>query len=104
MLRRTDPLSALHERIEQHIGAIYGDLLTTAARYQLATELQQIMGLDQSAAEARAYMNHWDQRDALVITYGDSILRDGEKPLHTLKVFADQMLRDSVSGLHILPF
>jgi sucrose phosphorylase len=104
MLRRTDPLSALHERIEQHISAIYGDLLSSAAQYQLATELQQIMGLDHSAAEPQPYMNHWDQRDALVITYGDSILRDGEKPLHTLKVFADKMLRDSVSGLHILPF
>lgn len=45
-----------------------------------------------------------DQRDALIITYGDQFRRDGEKPLRTLGVFARQYLRGLASGLHILPF
>lgn len=46
----------------------------------------------------------WDETDALLITYGDSILRPGEKPLETLKRFADEFLRDAFSAIHVLPF
>jgi len=45
-----------------------------------------------------------DERDVLMITYGDSIRKEGEKPLASLKEFADRWLDGMVSGIHILPF
>lgn len=45
-----------------------------------------------------------DQRDAILITYGDQFQKKGELPLQTLLHFGDRYLRGLVSGLHILPF
>lgn len=45
-----------------------------------------------------------DQSDAIMITYGDNIQREGDAPLAALKEFADQRLKGVVSGIHILPF
>ncbi|WP_017307189.1 sugar phosphorylase [Spirulina subsalsa] len=48
----------------------------------------------------------WSQDNILVITYGDSIYnpQGQEKPLVTLKRFLDQHLKDTITGVHILPF
>lgn len=45
-----------------------------------------------------------DHTDAILITYGDSLQSPGQKPLETLRDFADNKLRDTFSGIHILPF
>jgi membrane protein implicated in regulation of membrane protease activity len=44
------------------------------------------------------------QRDALLLTYADQVRASGETPLRTLAEFCDAHLRDTVSGVHILPF
>ena len=46
----------------------------------------------------------WDERDAVLITYGDMISEEGRKPLPVLKSFLDERLKDAVSTIHILPF
>jgi len=46
----------------------------------------------------------WSQSTSVVITYGNSIVREGEAPLKTLKDFLDTHLKDVVQGVHILPF
>lgn len=46
----------------------------------------------------------WDEQDVLVITYGDSIKKEGEPPLDTLNNFFNKYLADTVNGVHILPF
>ena len=46
----------------------------------------------------------WDQRDAVLITYGDMVQAPGEKPLATLKRFADTRLQGAFSTIHLLPF
>ena len=46
----------------------------------------------------------WSERDVFLITYGDSLLKDGEKPLQTLHHFAQKYLKDAISIVHILPF
>ena len=45
-----------------------------------------------------------DNSDALLITYGDTLLQEGKQPLSNLRDFADAKLRDIFSGIHILPF
>ena len=44
------------------------------------------------------------ERDAFLITYGDQFLKDGERPLVTLKNFLDNYLDGVIEGVHILPF
>ena len=44
------------------------------------------------------------ERDALLITYADQVREPGQAPLQTLADFCEAHLRESVSGVHILPF
>jgi len=48
--------------------------------------------------------NKWDEKDVVLITYGDSIKNNNERPLQTLKSFLDTRLKDELSVVHILPF
>ncbi|MGG1313688.1 alpha-amylase family glycosyl hydrolase [Cohnella laeviribosi] len=44
------------------------------------------------------------ERDVMLITYGDSIVADGQPPLAVLHEFLKQYVGDTVSAVHILPF
>ena len=44
------------------------------------------------------------QRDAILIVYGDSVLKSGKAPLKTLSEFLKEYIHDSINALHILPF
>jgi len=44
------------------------------------------------------------ERDSILITYGDQVQTQGEKPLQTLSMFCRQNLSGVVNGIHILPF
>lgn len=46
----------------------------------------------------------WDERTTCMITYGDTFLKNGEKPLHTLKHFLNEHCQDAINAVHILPF
>ncbi|MGB3246319.1 MAG: alpha-amylase family glycosyl hydrolase [Sulfitobacter sp.] len=46
----------------------------------------------------------WTEHDALLITYGDSILDGTFKPLDLLNDFLLRRMRGVVNGVHILPF
>ncbi|SET10205.1 sucrose phosphorylase [Marinobacter segnicrescens] len=70
----------------------------------LADGLLGAMGLAEDTQGPPAHQNNWDESDVLLITYGDSVQRPGEKPLRTLKQFLDDCLADTISGVHVLPF
>ncbi|MCB1706514.1 MAG: sugar phosphorylase [Halioglobus sp.] len=95
---------ALLERVRHHIQEIYHDNPLDADLDGLPEALLALMRLDHSTDEPPQHVSHWDQRDALMITYGDSIRLEGEKPLVTLKRFLDEWTDGVVSGVHILPF
>ena len=46
----------------------------------------------------------WNQNDSLLITYGDSVRSEGQKPLQTLYEFLEDYVGDSFSSVHVLPF
>ncbi len=94
----------LLERVRLHIRQIYHDNPLGADLEGLPEALLDLMRLDQSAPEPPRHTSHWDQSDALVITYADSLRVEDEKPLVTLKHFLDQWTDGVVSGVHILPF
>ena len=87
-------------RISNH----YGELLDDDQRGQLLDDCLALMRLEDVCDLPQQYVSHWDQRDAVMITYGDSIKDHEIHPLVMLKRFVDQHLRDVVSALHILPF
>lgn len=51
-----------------------------------------------------AHAPAWSQRDALLITYADSVVATDRKPLQALGAFLDRHLGDHMTGLHLLPF
>jgi len=93
----TQPLTS---RLEGMLQAVYPTLDCAA----LAKDLLGAMVLAPDAPSPPAHQNQWDERDILLITYADTVQRDGEKPLVTLKHFLDHCLRDSINAVHILPF
>jgi len=54
--------------------------------------------------EKRIGSNFFSERDVVLITYADSLLQEGEKPLGTLKGFAEEHLKGVFSTIHFLPF
>ena len=88
------------DRLRGRLRGLYGEqaerclerLAMMAGRYGVA------------AAARPAPAARWDARDAVLIAYGDMIRAPGEKPLATLKRFADSRLKDAFSTIHVLPF
>lgn len=46
----------------------------------------------------------WDEQTSVLITYADTVRREGEAPLSTLNQFAEHHFEGIFSGIHILPF
>ena len=103
-MHKVSEQAQLMDRVQHHIDAIYHENPLGVDLDGLAGELLALMRLDETAPTPRHHVNHWDQRDAIVITYGDSILGATEKPLQSLKRFLDQYTQGLLSGVHILPF
>ncbi|WP_394172092.1 sugar phosphorylase [Guptibacillus hwajinpoensis] len=45
-----------------------------------------------------------DEKDIMMITYGDSIKEEGEAPIKTLREFLSDHLTNEINAVHILPF
>jgi glucosylglycerate phosphorylase len=80
-------------------------------------ELEAIYGVRKGAEAAERIMALVDRRrvkdsgrramtqqDIILITYGDSLRREGQRPLAVLKDFADRYLQEYFSTIHVLPF
>jgi sucrose phosphorylase len=96
----------LSNTLKRHLETIYAGVegVESEDYEQLCDELIGLMRVQQANTEPARYINHWDETDCLMISYGDSILQQGEKPLHTLKQFLDRYADGYINGVHILPF
>jgi sucrose phosphorylase len=92
--------SELREKVLTHLNLIYPD----NDNQQLARQLIQIMGLDVICKKPRLHENNWNQSDVIAITYGDTFVKEGERPLRTLRRFFERHFSGVINGLHILPF
>lgn len=90
----------LYRRVIEHVNVIYPNTDTD----KLVVDLVSAMKLDTNCQQPVPFTNLWDEKDVVVITYGDSLKRVGERPLVTLGNFLDNELKGIVSGVHILPF
>jgi sucrose phosphorylase len=92
--------SHLSRRVAEHLACIYPE----ENHRQLADEYVELMGLTDQCASPLPHHNNWDETDNILITYGDTLVANGELPLTTLKNFIDHHLKGVVTGVHILPF
>lgn len=94
----------LKEKLIRHLHVIYESISEVSDYSNIADQLIETMRLGEHYIEPIQHVNHWDQADIISITYGDSIIKDNQQPLTTLKHFFDRYTDDTITGLHILPF
>ncbi len=96
-------INALKQKLIQQLGCIYQDITLDVSVDDLAEQLINTMNISVDCDEPHPYANHWSQHDVIMITYGDSIIQEGQKPLSILAEFMDNYL-ECINGVHILPF
>ena len=99
MAKKKNYLSVL-EKVRGHLEVIYPEL----EQQPLAEQIVAVMGLDKDDLGPKPYRNNWSKKDVITITYGDSIVRDNERPLQTLHKFFNKHMKPAINGMHILPF
>lgn len=102
----TDSLTQLHEKVSHQLAYIYADVDSVSDYDAIATQLLHTIGIDESNPPAMPenYRNLWDESDIMMITYGDSVLQEEEKPLASLKRFLQTYCVNTINKVHILPF
>ena len=86
------------EGIKQLLHRIYGEKEGDQAFEKI---LALIENFPKMKSETDAFFS---QEDVVLITYGDSLLKEDEPPIGTLNEFAKTHLKGAVSTIHFLPF
>lgn len=99
-------LEQLIERVEHHLAVIYQDVELNTTYPLLCKQLLKTMCIDDTEllVEPKRHHNNWDQKDVMLITYGDNIEKSGEKPLHSLHDFLITYCGNVINSVHLLPF
>ena len=88
----------LAQKVKERLQRIYKD----DSKVAIAFDGLEAM-LDKIPAQGEA-TTKWDQTSAMMITYGDTFLQEGKRPLEMLQTFLDTYVKDAVSSVHVLPF
>ena len=96
--------SLIYQKLKQQLEFIYAEVALETSVDYLAKELISLMRLDTEAHAVEPYQNKWSEKDCILITYGDSIRQEREKPLGTLSHFLKRDCEGLFSSVHILPF
>ncbi|SLN49526.1 Sucrose phosphorylase [Pseudoruegeria aquimaris] len=99
----SDPSTSFSTKIATLIARIYPDVDADI----LASKIVEAFWPDGSSRRKRARKpgnNLWSEKDALLITYGNSVVDGAHKPLDILRDFLDSYMQGTVNGVHILPF
>ncbi|MBA6225904.1 alpha-glucosidase C-terminal domain-containing protein [Colwellia sp. MB02u-18] len=97
-------IEPLKNKLIQQLSTIYHEVALEQATDDIADALIDIMRLPSEVLAPTPFSNHWSEADIVLITYGDSIIKAAQPPLHTLKVFLDNHLKNTINSVHILPF
>jgi len=85
-------------RIKELLSEIYGSPTGQAAFERLQPVIEKF------PAQKRKKKEFFSQDDVVLITYGDSLIKDGQAPIATLHEFARDYLQGAISTVHFLPF
>lgn len=105
------------QRAQELLTELYGQDAAARLAGELEKRLDDAREVVRSAVPARTrgsveqrgsgdyfYALPLDQRDAIIVTYGDTISDADGAPLRSLQRFLDEYLADAISGVHVLPF
>lgn len=98
------PYEQLQQRLRDHLHQIYHQVKPNLDIEATVSALIDAMAIGEIGESPDQYANLWSETDAIVITYGDSLLKNAEKPLTTLHNFLDAELKGVINSVHILPF
>lgn len=96
--------SDLVAQLTEHLAALYPD---HESHSDLAARAIETIGLGPGYVDDRPETlvgPAWSETDVAVITYGDSVLDEHQRPLAALRSFVDERLHDIISMVHVLPF
>ncbi|MYL49256.1 sugar phosphorylase [Halobacillus litoralis] len=85
------------EAIQQNLYDVYGEEKGS----RLYEAVQQIIDKYKQSPQKKEWV---DERDVMMITYGDSIKDPHQTPLTTLKEFLNEYVGETINSVHILPF
>ena len=94
-----DPKQQLYE----HLEFIYGEALALPLAERITDKLTRFRQVCPDPA-ATSPKDRFNERDCILITYGDMVKQAGEHPLETLGDFLRETLAETISTVHILPF
>lgn len=103
-----EPPTAVTEKILAKLNFLYGEEKAAACLPELIRVMKVYYAY--KTPEMIAWEKEFDpfhrftQEDSILITYGDLIDEEGEKPLETLAEMSRKYLRGVFNTLHILPF
>jgi glucosylglycerate phosphorylase len=86
------------ESIQQLLNDIYGEVNGRLAFERISPIIEKF------PVQKRQKQGYFSQEDVILITYGDSIKKEGQAPIATLREFAVGYLEGAVSSIHFLPF
>ena len=98
-----DLTQSFSRNLAAHVRRIYPDLDADI----LTSQIIDAFWPDDKAPRKRARPpgnTMWSERDAVLITYGNSVVDGVHKPLDLLNDFIRRYLTGAISGVHILPF
>jgi len=88
----------INQRMQQRLNFVYGPAVGGPVAQRIAKLIESYA---QKMPQPRS---GWDQSDAMLITYADSIVAPDEPPLGTLNRFLGRHVGDRLSFIHLLPF
>ncbi len=91
-------------QVEHQLSVIYDGVELSESYESIASRLLQAMKISSCNRDAIDQSALWSENDVMLITYGDSVYQEGQKPLTTLKYFLTEYCQDAISNVHILPF
>lgn len=84
----------------RHLREIYDD----AVAGEVSRDIRSLVERFRRSVHTSANLGRLDQRDVLLITYGDTLLDGGSHPLQVLHRFHREYLKGTFNLVHILPF
>ena len=86
------------DKVKDLLKKIYGQETAALALERIAPIIEKY------EVKKREKESYFSQEDVVLITYGDSLKKEGEAPLATLNEFANHYLKGAISNIHFLPF
>jgi sucrose phosphorylase len=86
------------ETVKMLLHRIYGETTGSRALERIAAQMEKF------PKPASKKSGFFSQKDVVLITYGDSLRKEGELPLVSLRHFAENYLKGIISTIHFLPF